>query len=275
MNQLPDTTILTAHEMGEPMTLDLGGAGRVAVFSARAPGKDRSNEDAAAIIPVDEHRTVLAIADGMGGHEGGAEAAGLAVNALVESLREAAAVDGDLRTAILNGIEWANGRISSLGVDAGTTLAVAEIDGRILRPYHVGDSVILAFGQRGHVRLETVAHSPVGYAVESGMLDAADAIHHEHRHLVSNYVGAPDMHIEIGPPIRLLVRDTIVLGTDGLFDNLHVEEIIEIARKGRLDRAAATLARLSHERMLEPEPGHPSKPDDRTFIVYRPQPRRS
>ena len=80
---------------------------------------------------------------------------------------------------------------------------------------------------RGRVKLQTISHSPVGYAVESGMLDDQEAMHHEERHVVSNIIGTPEMRIEIGPPIDLATYDTLLVATDGLADNLHIEEIIE------------------------------------------------
>ncbi|MHC4422347.1 MAG: PP2C family protein-serine/threonine phosphatase, partial [Planctomycetota bacterium] len=64
-------------------------------------------------------------------------------------------------------------------------------------------------------------------------------------------------------------RDTLVLGSDGLFDNLHLEEITEYVRKGPLARAAESLAAACRRRMCEPRADHPSKPDDLTFLLYR------
>ena len=63
--------------------------------------------------------------------------------------------------------------------------------------------------------------------------------------------------------------DTLVLGSDGLFDNLHLEEITEYVRKGPLPRAAEAMADACRRRMCEPQPDHPSKPDDLTFLLYR------
>jgi serine/threonine protein phosphatase PrpC len=249
--------------------------GTAIVFCDRCPLKDTPNEDAAIIVPVDRTRSILAVADGMGGRPGGHEASEIALDALRRSIRTGS--DGrrkktDLRVATLNGFDAANERVGREGGGGGTTLAVVEIDGTTVRPYHVGDSVILVLGQRGRLRLQTVAHSPVGYAIESGLLDESDAMHHQDRHLVSNFVGSPDMRIEIGPPIALHPRDTLVLGSDGLFDNLHVQEVVETVRKGTLETAAETLVAACRRRMLDPQPGHPSKADDLTFILYRPRP---
>ena len=67
-------------------------------------------------------------------------------------------------------------------------------------------------------------------AVESGMLDEDEAVHHEERHLISNVVGADDMRIEIGLSINMAAKDTLLLASDGLFDNLYLNEIIETNR---------------------------------------------
>ena len=146
---------------------------------------------------------------------------------------------------------------------------MAEIQGRTVRPYHVGDSMVLVVGQRGKIKLQTVSHSPVGYAVESGMLDETEAMNHAERHLVSNIIGAADMRIEIGPTIELARFDTLLLASDGLFDNLHVDEIVQRVRKGPLKRVIRTLAEDCRRRMLDAEDDQPSKPDDLTFVAFR------
>ena len=43
--------------------------------------------------------------------------------------------------------------------------------------------MILTTGQRGRLRMQTVSHSPVGFAIEYGLLDESEAMHHEERHL--------------------------------------------------------------------------------------------
>ena len=106
--------------------------------------------------------------------------------------------------------------------------------------------------------------------MEAGVLDAADAMHHEDRHLVSNVIGAPEMRIEIGPSCKLDPRDTLLLASDGLCDNLHIEEIVERVRKGPLIAAADRLVSDARERMSQPQEGQPSKPDDLTFVAFRP-----
>ncbi|MHC4992103.1 MAG: PP2C family protein-serine/threonine phosphatase [Planctomycetota bacterium] len=242
--------------------------GSVALWSARCPGKERPNEDAAAVINVGNGRSILAVADGLGGQPAGARAAALAVESLARCVAEHR-TDESLRPAIIDAFERANTKVTELGVGAATTLAVVEIDGTAARPYHAGDSMIVVAGQRSRMKLKTVSHSPVGYAVEAGLLDEHEAMHHEDRHLISNMLGCDHMHIEVGPTVRLRPRDTIILASDGLFDNLHVEEIVELARVGPLVEVADRISAAARRRMLSPEPGLPSKPDDVTFIIHR------
>lgn len=243
--------------------------GEVAIVSARSPVGDGVNEDAAALIPLGSARAVLAVADGVGGGRGGAVASSTTLRCLEQAL---VGVDPglDLRGAILDGIERANEAVIALGTGAATTLAVAEVTADSLRPYHVGDSAILLVGQRGRIKLQTVAHSPVGYAVESGLIDQDEAMHHRDRHLISNMVGSAQMRIEVGPVLRLAPRDTLLVATDGLFDNLLAQEVAEFVRSGSLAHAADVLLATSRQRMAQPGEGHPSKPDDLTFLVFRP-----
>ena len=106
-------------------------------------------------------------------------------------------------------------------------------------------------------------------ASKRGLLDEAEAMHHEDRHVVSNVIGAPDMHIAIGPSIELSPRDTVLLASDGLFDNLLCDEIASVIRKGQLQSSASRLAATSTRRMNHPAGDRPSKPDDLTFVAYR------
>lgn len=191
------------------------------------------------------------------------------MESLCRALEDGARDGIALRTAILNGIERANAEVTGLASGAATTVSVMQIEGRRVRPYHVGDSVILVVGQRGKIKHQSIAHGPVGYAVEAGMLDEGEALHHDERNVVSNVVGSPDMRIEVGPSLCLAARDTVLLASDGLSDNMYPEEIVERIRKGPLEAAAERLSRLCNRRMTQPTPRQPSKADDLTFILFR------
>ncbi len=266
---IPCDALYTELDMDECVLRPFA-SGCVAVYTGRAPDKETVNEDAAAVISCGADAGVLAIADGAGGFRAGEQAARIALESLAQSVGLAVKQGGTLRDAILTGIENANERVLGLGVGAATTLAVAEVQGRAIRTYHVGDSMALIVGQRGKLKLQTISHSPVGYAVESGMMDAGEAMAHEERHLISNFVGTPDMRVEMGSTLTLAAHDTVLIASDGLFDNLHVEEIVEHIRCGSIKKAFRALLATAHQRMRGHEPEHPSKPDDLTAVLYRP-----
>jgi serine/threonine protein phosphatase PrpC len=268
LSALDKPELLFAQEMAAPSARSLG-CGDAAVFSAKSPTKETANEDAAALIPVDEKRCVLAVADGVGGHPSGDDAARVALQKLRTSIAGAGTDENSLREAILDGIERANAGVQDLKVGAATTIALAEIDRHTVRSYHVGDSGLLVIGQRGLVKLQTVDHSPVGYAVEAGVLDEEEAIHHRDRHLLSNALGTEDMRVEVGSSFELSARDTLLIASDGLFDNLRTEEIAGHVRKGPLQPALTALVDECRARMLTRQNGTPSKPDDLTVIAFR------
>ncbi len=244
-------------------------AGTVYYYTRRDPEKQTPNEDAIGLLPVGDAAGVLLIADGCGGQANGQLASQLAVEALAEALRQCDQTT-NLRTPILDGFDSAVLRVRQLGTGAATTLLAVEINAGVIRTFHVGDSQALLVGSHGKVKLQTQAHSPVGYAVEAGMLTEKAALHHADRHLVSNIVGADDLHIDMGLPRRLAPQDTLLLGSDGLFDNLRLEEIVNIIRKGSLANAADRLCSLVQQRMTAAQEGtHPSKPDDLAFILFR------
>jgi serine/threonine protein phosphatase PrpC len=156
-----------------------------------------------------------------------------------------------------------------LGLGAATTLTVVEIDGARMRPYHVGDSPVLVLGQKGRIKLQSISHSPVGYGLEGGFIDEKEALQHDQRHLVSNVIGTEDMRIDVGPARSLASRDTVLMSSDGLVDNLRTGEIIDYIRKGPLEMAANLLANQATARMRGRVGDAPSKPDDLTFILFR------
>ena len=119
------------------------------------------------------------------------------------------------------------------------------------------------------MKLQTISHSPIGYAVEAGLIAAEDAIHHEERHMISNVIGSTSMRIDLGPAVTLAPRDTVLIATDGLFDNLLQQEIVAGIRTGLLHVSLGDIVNEARKRMIEPREGLPSKPDDLTVVAYR------
>ena len=265
-----DTSLVPNEDtVGGPEYYEAG-PGRLAVYTCSSPDKDRPNEDRIAVVPHGDSSLILMVADGAGGHANGDTASSTAIKLICKSIRKTGHENSELREAILTGIETANARLLDSAPGSATTISLAEIHRDTVRTYHAGDTEIIVTGLKGKLKYQTLIHSPVGYAVEAGLLDEADAIMHEDRHIVSNVLGFPDMHITIGSPFRLDAYDTLLIATDGLFDNLQKDEILELIRKGTLKNCANNLVEMASERMFEKDREKPSKLDDLSFILFRP-----
>ena len=241
--------------------------GEVCVRSLRSPDKQTDNEDSAAIIQLGDDSLVLAVADGVGGAAAGREASNATVRTLSRVLTKLPDETPQLRPAILDAVEAANKAVLGLARGAATTLVVAQLDATRLRSYHVGDSELLAVGQRGRIKQRVVPHSPTGFAVEAGLLDEDEAVQHDQRHVLFNVIGSSDMRVEIGPALQLAARDTVLLASDGLFDNLFIDEIVDTIRSGPLTTAADRLVERVQARMQGEDAARPAvqarRPHDR------------
>lgn len=245
------------------------GGGEAVLYCRRSPMKETDNEDTAALIPYGPAAAVLAVADGAGGMPAGRRASRTAIETLGESLARSMEQTLLLRTAVLNAIEQANDAVIGLQNGSATTLSVVTVEGRLARSYHIGDSAAVVTGQRGKLKLQTVPHSPVGFAVEAGFLGEREALYHAERNVVSNFLGTPEMRIEVGAELELAPFDTVLVASDGLTDNLHLDEIVERMRAGPLDAALDRLVELASRRMSALRESEPCKPDDLTVILFR------
>ena len=69
--------------------------------------------------------------------------------------------------------------------------------------------------------------------------------------------------------IRLSRFDTVLLATDGVFDNLTIDEIVSHLRKGPLLTGVRNLLTQIQSRMNNSSADTASKPDHATLIAYR------
>ena len=242
---------------------------RVMVCSIANPESDGPNEDSAAVIMAPSGQLLLIVADGAGGSRQGHVASKIAVNRMVEAVLAADPETASLRALIIDSMEHSNQEILDLGTGAGTTLMVAEIHDGQLRTYHAGDSTVLVCSSRGNTRLMTVGHNITERAVEAGWMDANEAIVHEERHLVSNILGTPELRIEIGSRLKLSPLDTVLVASDGLFDNLVPDEVISGIRKEPLNQNFAKLVRKTQRMMTDGNGDRHGKPDDLTIIAWK------
>lgn len=214
-------------------------------------GARRRQEDAYRLERAAAGR-LLVVADGMGGHVGGAEASRLAVDAVADRAVEIALVD-DAAAALRTALDDANGAIASAArarpqlFGMGTTLTAV-----LLREAHahwvsVGDSPLWALNRRGLVRLNA-DHSPkaaLQARVARGELSPEEAARHPERHLLlSALTGAPLELVDAGSA-ELDAGGLVVLASDGI-DTLAEAELEDL-----LQAAGGAAAPAIVERCLE------------------------
>ena len=209
-------------------------------FAARTDiGKYRTlNED---LYFVDEEIGLFVIADGVGGHDAGDLASGIAVAVFQEWADElhklpADSIDttptGNLET-LKTLVNEANHRVyeksltRSFSNGMGTTLIGGFITPSELIYAHVGDSRLYIL--RNNV-LEQITkdHSLVQKLVDIGQLTPREARVHRHRNIIDRAIGF-ESSVEVDCEIYPLASDDIVLAcTDGLHD--MIVDDTEIAR---------------------------------------------
>jgi protein phosphatase len=168
----------------------------------------------------------LLLADGMGGHSGGGEAAAGAIEAARLWL-ESAAGSVDSMPAAVDAANAAVGEVRSrLGGNPGTTLVVA-----VMEPHHavianIGDSrgYHIRGGQATPV---TEDHSWVGEQVRAGLIEADAGRHHPRRNLITRAVmGDPVAADKVTVPLE--AGDVVMLCSDGVWEPLSDQQIGEL-----------------------------------------------
>jgi serine/threonine protein phosphatase PrpC len=207
--------------------------------AATAVGQREDNQDRYLAAP-----PVFAVADGMGGHVGGAAAA----EAVVEALRSLTASETTTVEAIRLALQRADGEIRAFqGPDkagAGTTVAgvalVDEGDGPQWAVFHVGDSRVYRWHE-GQLELVTRDHSVVQELIDAGELSAEDATTDRRRNIITRAIGAGstgDADYWLFPAER---GDRIVVCSDGLSSEVPDARILEVLQNTPDPQDAADL----------------------------------
>ena len=215
------------------------------ILSAGAtdPGKKRDNNEDAFLVH--DSSGIFAVADGVGGSEGGEVASRIAVETLASALPDM--LGGKDRTlpqgfsrednpevfALRSLVELANRSIREERsqrpelADMGTTLTALLLkEGRACL-IHVGDSRAYLF-RSGELRQISVDHTLVSEYVRAGLLTPGEARTSPYRHVITRALGS-GVNVVSDTTVQTVKRgDIFLLCTDGLTDMVTDEEIAKI-----------------------------------------------
>ena len=147
-----------------------------------------------------------------------------------------------------NGVTWREASDSGLE-GAATTLVVALVDdSNNLWLANVGDSRAYVVGD-GRMTQLTQDHSWVGEQVRSGRMTPAEARSSDRRNLITRSVGFSELvEVDLQGPLRLQAGETLILCSDGLYDQVSDDEIAAVAAEMNPDDAASGLVEMANER---------------------------
>jgi PPM family protein phosphatase len=227
----------------------------------------KTNEDACSVTELesgqvidatDVDRTVslgqkgvlLAVSDGMGGHQAGEVASALVLESLQRELAQEA--KGPLHKHLEDAVMRANRRVHNAARSAerhgmGATLTAVFIRGTEAYIAEVGDSRGYLL-RNGRLRQMTRDQSMVQMLVDQGVMSPEDARHAPGKNVILQAVGlAPDVRVAIG---RLELRrgDRLLLCSDGVTNQINDEELRQILTRSEPREACETMIALANDR---------------------------
>lgn len=225
------------------------------------PGRvRRDNEDA---VFVNARLGLAVLADGMGGHNAGEVASGMATTALSSELEHAfnkQPADQPMcsmprmREVMTNVIARTNAAIHMAArnnprfAGMGTTLVAVQFHDNRLIVAHVGDSRLYRF--RGNTLAQlTRDHSQLQEQIDSGMITPEQARFAPNRNLVTRALGVDaTVKAEVGEHAAI-PGDIYLLCSDGLNDMVEDREIAALltAMSADLSRCAQQLIQMANE----------------------------
>lgn len=207
-------------------------------FVARTDiGACRSENQDSVCVFVHAGFLVGIVADGMGGHNGGATASKMAVDCLKEKLLCGLKAENktEENTELLcEAYTAANAQIYALSQEdenlqgMGTTLTVAVLKGESLLVANIGDSRAYLADDTGIQQL-TVDQTLVQRLVDSGQITPEAAKLHPHRHVILEAVGTSET---ILPEFYAAEAGgkTVLLCSDGLSGEIEDATMLEILK---------------------------------------------
>ena len=197
-------------------------------------------------------RTMIILADGMGGHRAGNIASEMAVTDLgIAWVDTQIDTVNEVREWFANYLEIENQKIHQLGQDdaykgMGTTLEAVAIIGNQAIYAHIGDSRIgLIRGEEYHQL--TSDHSLVNELLKAGQLTPEEAASHPQKNIITQSIGQKD---EIQPDFGMITLepgDYLLLNSDGLTNMISGSDICDIVTSDiPLADKTATLVRFAN-----------------------------
>jgi len=198
-------------------------------------GQRPYQEDAVLAETLADGRVLVAVADGMGGHAAGEVASAIALETLIEAVREG--------QSLSDAFTLANARVHAKAKEPGkqgmgTTLVAALIDGDEAHVANVGDSRGYLISSDG-IRQLTEDHSFVAEAVKRGQ-DEAEVMAGPWKDALTRSIGTEEeVEVDVFGPLPVSDDSAFLICSDGLYKTLSDADLSRIYSQSGSPRGAA------------------------------------
>jgi serine/threonine protein phosphatase PrpC len=211
-----------------------------------------NNEDACGHAIERNDAVVFAVADGVGGYEGGEIASRMAIDITLQSFRESPPEWGPAKR-LQRAVQNANIEIHNRALVVpelrrmATTLTAVSIDNGTLNAAHVGDCrLYLVRGGRA-VQISK-DHTMVGERVRMGLMSEARARSHPERSMLLRSLGHELIVSVDRITMALQQGDELILCSDGLYNVLEDADLHKLTRGLSAPEACSALIDAANQR---------------------------
>ena len=217
------------------MAPTIGSADLYDVATITDIGNEReNNEDSVGISYIGGKSLVFAVADGVGGYEGGEIASSMGVETVLEAYRDSPVEWGPAKR-LHRAVQRANIEIYNRAITVpelrrmATTLTAAAVNNGTLSVSHVGDCRLYLL-RSGRVQQLTRDHTVVGEKVRMGLISAKQARNHPERSAINRCLGHELIVSVERISMTLQQGDRLILCSDGLYSVIEDHELDTLTR---------------------------------------------
>ena len=222
--------------------------------SAEHIGDRKEQQDRVALATHPTHADLLiaVLADGMGGHRGGARASQAVLDAVLPMFEAYAPQTGSAHDWLGGMVRAAHEKVGAAGRgqnrDPRSTCVIALVQKERIDWAHCGDSRLYLF-RNGEFVLRTDDHSMVDVLVKQGEISDEDALGHPDRSKLFTSIGGPELpQVAFGAIDRVQSGDTVLLASDGLWTYFRNRELAVLTGYRGLTEACDRLVAIARRR---------------------------
>jgi len=203
---------------------------------------------------------IMAVCDGMGGHDAGEEASRFVCEKL-NTIVDLVDFSGESLQTIMSLVQ--NSSTHCLPKGSGTTLAGLMAKNNRVIVFNAGDSRVYRISEEG-IQCVSQDHSLVQDLLTKGLINENDAFHHPYKNVVNFGIGPAFIKAKLKYDLNIFEEDIYsdtfyLICSDGVSDIMRNQEILDILGSEPLSRAENLIEALKKIRLK----------DNTSFIIAR------